>query len=304
MLWRLPHLQSLLRGPCGWAEVMYGLPFTVTCPPYSSATQDRCVECVKGKQAVCVPQWAATKPAKACTFCAVKKRPCEPTAAFLEMVKALRPELAVGGRKGMSAYPHRPLPFSADIFLAATPDIQVEGPPRASASAPGVTTRPRRAQRASGNQGTSGTLPHHVPHAHDYLATQSAAVRGSSDPAVLEALQEVARNQRALAGIFLTIVCGLGLETPSIVDALSALSIAPSAAATTSDIAATSATATTSASATTSAAARPLEADSPIIALGGLSLASGSAASRGSSARSSMVSEQSGMLLSRPYTAC
>lgn len=104
---------------------------------------------------------------------------------------------------------------------------------------------------------------------HNDLAPQSAMAQDLFQVYVTQKLEEAERTHRQLAAILISICNGLGLETPSIMNALSALAIP------------------------LSAAVSPL--NSPAIAFSGLSLASQAGTSQGSSANSSMRSQQSGM---------
>ena len=65
--------------------------------------QDRCSECIEQNLEVCVPQWGATRPSKACRHCASCKKSCNPPKEWLEQVKSdLHPERAGLRGKGMS----------------------------------------------------------------------------------------------------------------------------------------------------------------------------------------------------------
>ncbi|KAI9451162.1 hypothetical protein BJY52DRAFT_1226782 [Lactarius psammicola] len=66
--------------------------------------EDRCVECKQSNETLCVPQWGATKPSKACTYCAGRKRSCHPTKEWLRQVDKLRPD-RVGQRKAPGQAP-------------------------------------------------------------------------------------------------------------------------------------------------------------------------------------------------------
>jgi hypothetical protein len=71
---------------------------THTC---SFTIQARCTDCIEFNNESCVPQWYATKPSKACLFCARRKKSCNAPKEWLEQVKAhLRLEKVGGGRKG------------------------------------------------------------------------------------------------------------------------------------------------------------------------------------------------------------
>lgn len=59
-------------------------PFT-----HSRSVQDRCAQCIHGSLKVCELQWFATKPAKACQFCAHQKKTCDPTDEFVRRVKEM-----------------------------------------------------------------------------------------------------------------------------------------------------------------------------------------------------------------------
>ncbi|KAN0138132.1 hypothetical protein V8E53_004021, partial [Lactarius tabidus] len=50
----------------------------------------RCAQCTKQNLYQCVPQWDASKPSKACTWCAHCKKLCIPTVKWASMVKLLR----------------------------------------------------------------------------------------------------------------------------------------------------------------------------------------------------------------------
>ncbi|KAI9431751.1 hypothetical protein BJY52DRAFT_1232046 [Lactarius psammicola] len=66
--------------------------------------EDRCQECKLSNETLCVPQWGATKPSKACTYCAGRKRSCHPTKEWLRQVDKLRPD-RVGQRKAPGQAP-------------------------------------------------------------------------------------------------------------------------------------------------------------------------------------------------------
>ncbi|KAI9450745.1 hypothetical protein BJY52DRAFT_1227034 [Lactarius psammicola] len=66
--------------------------------------EDRCVECKQSNETLCVPQWGATKPSKACTYCAGHKRSCHPTKEWLRQVDKLRPD-RVGQHKAPGQAP-------------------------------------------------------------------------------------------------------------------------------------------------------------------------------------------------------
>ncbi|KAI9441098.1 hypothetical protein BJY52DRAFT_1229420 [Lactarius psammicola] len=66
--------------------------------------EDRCNECKQSNETLCVPQWGATKPSKACTYCAGRKRSCHPTKEWLRQVDKLRPD-RVGQRKAPGQAP-------------------------------------------------------------------------------------------------------------------------------------------------------------------------------------------------------
>ncbi|KAI9443673.1 hypothetical protein BJY52DRAFT_1229030 [Lactarius psammicola] len=66
--------------------------------------KDRCVECKQSNETLCVPQWGTTKPSKACTYCAGRKRSCHPTKEWLRQVDKLRPD-RVGQRKALGQAP-------------------------------------------------------------------------------------------------------------------------------------------------------------------------------------------------------
>ncbi len=71
------------------------------------------------KQKYCVPQWGATKPSKACTFCAGQKKTCKAMDEFLRQVDQLRPD-QVGQHRCMSSALFRPFCFRAHSCKAAT----------------------------------------------------------------------------------------------------------------------------------------------------------------------------------------
>ena len=54
-----------------------------------------CKECSENGFTECVPQWGATKPSTACTFCAGKKKSCAAKQSWIAMVDMLKP---FGGR--------------------------------------------------------------------------------------------------------------------------------------------------------------------------------------------------------------
>ncbi|KAI9442071.1 hypothetical protein BJY52DRAFT_1194814 [Lactarius psammicola] len=66
--------------------------------------EDRCNECKQSNETLCVPQWGTTKPSKACTYCAGRKRSCHPTKEWLRQVDKLRPD-RVGQRKAPGQAP-------------------------------------------------------------------------------------------------------------------------------------------------------------------------------------------------------
>ena len=77
-----------------------------------------CKECIDNDQSTCIPQWGATKPSKACTFCAGKKKSCTATVAWANMVEMLKP---FGGRIGVYI---ESSPFSYTINCTSTAALQ------------------------------------------------------------------------------------------------------------------------------------------------------------------------------------
>ncbi|KAI9429805.1 hypothetical protein BJY52DRAFT_1232536 [Lactarius psammicola] len=69
-----------------------------------SRGEDRCQECKLSNKTLCVSQWGTTKPSKACTYCASRKRSCHLTKEWLRQVDKLRPD-RVGQRKAPGQAP-------------------------------------------------------------------------------------------------------------------------------------------------------------------------------------------------------
>jgi hypothetical protein len=78
---------------------------------------------------MCIPQWGAKKPSRACTFCASRKQSCRPSSAATSVMKKLRPEWFIAGCMRTPALPHSDI---ADISKAP---IQVDPVPGTFAEA-------------------------------------------------------------------------------------------------------------------------------------------------------------------------
>ncbi|KAN0135969.1 hypothetical protein V8E53_006130 [Lactarius tabidus] len=74
-----------------------------------------CAQCTKQNIFQCVPQWDASKPSKACTWCAHRKKSCIHTDKWTKMVKLLR---ASGGHYKEG---HVPQASTSEVFLPTPP---------------------------------------------------------------------------------------------------------------------------------------------------------------------------------------